>query len=47
LINDDNILENNENFNLTINSSSLPTKVVTGDPDHVIVTLVDDDGKLQ
>ena len=44
-INDDNIFEGNENFILTINSSSLPTGVTVSDPGQATVTIVDDDGK--
>ena len=44
LITDDNILEDDETFNLTINQSSLPDGVVV-DPSQVIVTIVDDDGE--
>ena len=44
-ITDDNILEGNENFTLTIDQSSLPTNVNRGDPDEAIVTIVDDDCK--
>ena len=44
-ITDDNISEGNENFILTINSSSLPTGVTVGDPGQATVTIVDDDGK--
>ena len=47
-INDDNILEGNENFNLTINTSSLSNGVTRGDLDQATVTIVDnDDRKLQ
>ena len=45
-INDDNILESNENFTLTINSSSLPTGVTHGDPGQATVTIMDNDRKL-
>ena len=45
LINDDNILEDDETFNLNINQSSLPDGVVLVDPSHVTVTIVDDDGE--
>lgn len=45
LINDDNIEESNESFNLTISSSSLPTEIDFGNPSQVTVTIVDDDGK--
>ena len=44
-INDDDILEDIENFTLTINSSSLPTGVTPGDPDVATVTITDDDRK--
>ena len=40
----DNILENNETFNLTINSSSLPNNVKVGNPGQAIVIIRDDDG---
>ena len=42
----DNILENNETFNLTINSSSLPGNVEVGKPGQAAVTIRDDDGML-
>ena len=42
---DDNILEENENFTLTINSSSLPSNVTVGDPGEATVTIVDNDRK--
>ena len=45
-INDDDIYEINENFTLTINSSSLPTGVTVGNPGQATVTIVDDDRKL-
>ena len=45
-INDDNILEGNENFMLTINSSSLLTDVTRGDPGQATVTIMDNDRKL-
>ena len=44
-INDDNILEDNENFILTINPS-LPTGVMVGNPGQATVTIVDNDCKL-
>ena len=46
LINDDNELEGNENFILTIYSSSLPTGAMVGYPDQATVTIVDYDSKL-
>ena len=42
----DNILENNETFNVTINSSSLPSNVRVGDPGQATVIIRDDDGML-
>ena len=44
-INDDNILEDNENFTLTINSS-LPTGVMVDNLSQATVTIVDNDCKL-
>ena len=44
-INDDNILEGDEDFILTINETSLPTDVTHGSPVEAIVTIVDDDRK--
>ena len=46
-ISDDSIFEDNENFILIINSSSLPSDVNVGNPGQAIVTIVDDDRKLQ
>ena len=45
LITDDNILEDDETFNLIINQSSLPDGVVVVDSSQVTVTIVDDDGE--
>jgi len=42
-ITNDNIFEDNEYFNLTINSSSLPSDVNVKDPYHVTITIIDDD----
>ena len=42
-ITDDNILEVNENFVLTIDPSSLPTCVTHGNLGHATVTILDDD----
>ena len=44
-INDDNIVEGNENFTLSINTSSLPNEVTIGNPVHTVVTIMDDDSK--
>ena len=43
-IHNDSILEKNETFILIINSSSLPSNVLIGDPGNTTVTIVDDDG---
>jgi len=43
-INNDNICERNENFNLTINSTSLPSDVTVGDTSSTTVAIVDDEG---
>ena len=45
-INDDDILEGNENFMLTIDETLLPTGVTRGNPGEATVTIVDDDGKV-
>ena len=42
---DDEVLENNENFFLTIDQGSLPTYITTGTTDQTIVNIVDDDRK--
>ena len=46
-INNDNILEGNEVFNLIVNASSLPSTVSVGDPGQTTVTIVDNDGKCK
>ena len=43
---DDDILEEHENFILTINQSSLPNGITIGDPSLTVVTIVDNDRKL-
>ena len=45
-ITDDNILESNERFQLSIISSSLPNRVTVDNPSEVTVTIVDNDRKL-
>ena len=45
-LNDDDILEGNENFMLTINQSSLPSSVAISNPSMTTVTIVDNDRKL-
>ena len=45
LINNDNIFENNETFNLIINVFSLPSNVTVGDTNQATVTIMNDDGK--
>ena len=42
---DDDILERNEKFNLTVNVSSLPNTVSVGDHGQATVTIMDNDGK--
>ena len=44
-INDDKILEDNETFNLTINSSSLPDRVSVTNLNKATVIIEDNDGK--
>ena len=46
-ITDDRILESNEDFNLTIDASSLPNDVTTGSPQQATVTIAEDDCKLK
>ena len=45
-ITDDNILENIEKFNLTINSTSLPNRILNRDIQQTTIFITDDDGKL-
>ena len=45
-ITNDDVLEQNENFNLTINTSSLPSRVFATNPYQATVTIMDDDGKI-
>jgi len=42
---DDNITERNESFILSINASSLPSKVSIDDHNQATVTILDNDGK--
>ena len=44
-INNDNILEGNETFDLTIDPSLLPDSVTVGDPGHTTVTILANDGE--
>ena len=44
-INDDNVLEGDENFNLTIDSAAPTNYVIIGNPHEASVIIVDDDGK--
>ena len=44
-ITDDAILETNEDFTLTIDSSTLPDRVAVGDPDRCIVNILDSDSE--
>ena len=44
-INDDDIIEGNEDFDLTIIRTSLPDGVTRGDPASATVTIVDNEGK--
>ena len=45
-ITDDNILEGDEDFMITINGTALPPGVTPGDPDEATVTITDNDRKL-
>ena len=44
-IKNNNVLEFDENFELLINTSSLPSDVTVGIPARATVTIVDDDSK--
>ena len=44
-ISNDDLLEGNEKFSLTIHATSMPDRVDIGNPDQATVTIVDDDGK--
>ena len=43
-INDDKTFEGNENFTLTIDSSSLPSDVTVINPSQITVTVIEDEG---
>ena len=45
IIDDDNIAENNESFNLVIDSRTLPAGVTLGDYNTTVVTIINNDGK--
>ena len=47
MINNDNVLEDDETFNLNINTSSLPNGVTVGDPSLTTVTISANDGKCK
>ena len=46
---DDNIFERNETFSLTIDPSSLPSRVLLQSPGNcmLMITIMDDDGELR
>ena len=45
-VTDDSILEEDENFILTISHFSLPNSVTIGDPSLTIITIMDNDRKF-
>jgi len=45
-INDNEILEEAETFNMIINSSSLPNNVTIGELGEAVVTILDNDGEV-
>jgi len=45
-INDDNLLEGTEDFNLIIIPQTLPGRVTRSSPGQVLVTIIDNDRKL-
>ena len=44
-VRDDRLVERTEYFNLTIDSSSLPSSVSLGDPCETMIIIMDDDSK--
>ena len=42
----DNVVEETESFNLTINAISLPEGIYTGDPNTTIINIINSDGML-
>ena len=42
---DDNLVEGDEKFNLTINSESLPNNVITGENGTTTIVIENDDGQ--
>ena len=44
-IRDDDELENDEHFNLTIDPSSLPSRITITDPSQAVVTITDNEGE--
>ena len=47
LINDDNVLEGNETFDLIVNSSSIPSDVTVDNNGRTIVTILANDGECK
>ena len=47
LITNDDLLESNETFELSVNESALPVSVTSVDPDQTTVTIVANDGKYK
>ena len=45
-VTNDNIFEDNEQYDLSINSVHLPYFLTVGDIGQAMVTIIDDDGKL-
>ena len=45
-VNDNDILEETETFNVMINSSSLPNNVTIGELGEAVITILDNDGEL-
>ena len=46
IIINDNIVEETESFSLTINATSLPEGILTGEPSRTTVNILDSDGML-
>ena len=47
MINNDNILESDETFNLNIDTPSLPNDITVGDPSETTVTIPANDGECK
>jgi len=44
---DDNVMEDRENFNLIIDTSTLPNGIITDNPSRVVMIIRNDDSKFE